>query len=187
MADIGLKPMSLVEFLAWEDRQELRYEYDGGVVTAMTGGTAAHSRIKVNLTVALHAALKGTPCRVHVDDLQVRTDVSVRYPDVAVICDRVADNDRVLANPIVLIEVLSDSTANEDRGAKWVNYRAHASLQHYVMVSQSEPLAEMYTRQGDIWSYRVIAGLDASLHLPAIDATISLATIYEDTDLAAAG
>lgn len=187
MADPALKPMSLVEFLTWEERQELRYEYDGGVVTAMTGGTVDHSRIKFNLAVALRAALKGTPCRVHLDDLQVRADSSVRYPDVAVVCERLAGQERVLANPIVLIEVLSDSTANEDRGAKWVNYRAHASLQHYVMVSQSEPLVEMYTRQGDVWSYRVIAGLDASLNLPAIDATVSLATIYEDTDLAAAG
>ncbi len=80
------RPMTMEAFLAWEEGQELRWEFDGFAPTAMTGGTAGHSAIQRNLVAALTPRLRGNPCQVYTADLKIRTAGSIRYPDAFVVC-----------------------------------------------------------------------------------------------------
>ncbi len=143
--------MTYAEYLAFEARGETKHEYLAGEVFAMAGGTVEHGALAAAMTVALGSALRGRPCRALSSDVRVRiqsTDLST-YPDVTVVCGKVEtdekDPDGVL-NPSLIVEVLSDSTEAYDRGAKAAHYRRIPSLGEYVLVSQREPLIEVYRR-----------------------------------------
>ena len=116
MPNTAEKLMSLDEFLAWERGQPERYEYAGSVVTMMTGGSAAHVTIALNLAMALRHALRGTGCRPFGSDMKVIANDTARYPDVSVTCHPVGDTDDNLSHPVLVIEVTSPSTEREDRG-----------------------------------------------------------------------
>ncbi len=103
--------MSLEEFLAWEREQPERYEYAGGVITMMTGGSAAHVTIALNLAITLRHALRGTGCRPFGSDMKVIANRTVRYPDISVTCRPVDDRDYEISDPVLVIEVLSASRA----------------------------------------------------------------------------
>ncbi len=107
-------PMTLREFLDWEERQELRFEFDGTQPVAMTGGTAAHAAIQVNLIAALHSSLRGTPCRPFGSELKIQVAGRIRYPEAFVVCTPVPPPMKVATDPVVVFEVLSDGTANDD-------------------------------------------------------------------------
>ena len=92
--------MSLDEFLAWELRQELRYEFDGTRPVAMTGGTAAHATIQQNLALAIGGRLRGTPCRFFGSDLKVQVSEAIRYPDGFVVCSPVPRDATVVHDPL---------------------------------------------------------------------------------------
>src|SRR5271155_240226 len=110
------KPMSLAEFLEWEDRQELRYEFDGVEPSAMTGGTVGHATIQGNLAVAVGGRLKGKPCRFYGSDLKFQVaEGHVRYPDGMVVCRPVDRTATVVYDPVIVFEVLSPSTGRDDR------------------------------------------------------------------------
>ena len=104
-------PWTVERFLAWEERQELRYEFDGVRTIAMTGGTVAHDAIQINLVTALHTRLRGKHCRVHGNGLKIRVMGSIRYPDAFVSCTPVSPDSAGLSEPVVIFEVLSKSTA----------------------------------------------------------------------------
>ena len=99
------KPWTLKQFLAWEERQEFKHEFDGFQPEAMTGGTAAHEYIKVNLITALTNRLRGKPCRPYGSDLKVQIGSKVRYPDAFVVCTPVAPKDTMVPDPVVIFEV----------------------------------------------------------------------------------
>jgi Uma2 family endonuclease len=122
------KLMSLDEFLLWEERQELRYEYDGAAIRALTGGTVAHSAIQTNLIAALRNALRGKPCRAFGSELKVRTSTSVRYPDAMIVCGPANPKATVAPEPTVIFELLSPSSARLDLGAKNAEYQTLVAL-----------------------------------------------------------
>ena len=182
MPNVAEQLMSLDEFLAWERDQPERYEYAGGVVTMMTGGSAAHATIAMNLAFALRHALRGTGCRPFGSDMKVIANHTVRYPDLSVICRPVGDRDDHLSDPIVIIEVISPSTEREDRGRKKFDYFATPSIRQYAIVEQDERLIDLYTRTADGWRDEILEG-DAVLKLSSIGVEMSLDVIYEDTEL----
>jgi hypothetical protein len=102
MPSTAEKLMSLDEFLAWEREQPERYEYAGGVVTMMTGGSAAHVTIALNLAMALRQALRGTGCRPFGSDMKVIANDTARYPDVSVTCHPVGDRDDNISHPVLV-------------------------------------------------------------------------------------
>ena len=112
------KPMTAAEFLAWEERQELKWEFDGFQPVAMTGGTFAHTRIQGNLITALNNRLRGRPCRPCGPDMKVETGGKYRYPDALVTCSPMPPDATVAADPVVIFEVLSKSTSRDDRTVK---------------------------------------------------------------------
>ena len=99
--------MTVAEFLAWEETQELRWEFDGFAPVAMTGGTVAHDVIQANLVIALGNRLRGTPCRVHGSSLKIEVAGRIRYPDAFVACTPLSALDTVRRDPVVMFEVLS--------------------------------------------------------------------------------
>lgn len=154
--------MTPQEYLAFERASEQRHEYADGETFAMSGGTREHSLIGQNIARELGNALLDRPCEVHGPDMRIKVVATGRYvyPDVSVVCGqpRFEDEHRdCLLNPVLIVEVLSDSTERYDRGDKFTNYRTVASLEHYVLASQSSQLVEHYQRQQDgTWVYRAL-------------------------------
>lgn len=170
------RPMTLDEFLAWERRQELRYEFDGARAVAMTGGRVEHSEIATNLVEALRRRLQGRPCRAFRGDLKVLVTGRVRYPDATVTCPPVPRGTDVVPEPVVVFEVLSASTAVTDRVEKNEEYRPTPSTRCYVMLEQTRRAATVFVRAGDDWAGRVRTG-DAVLAMPEIGVDLPLAEV----------
>ena len=179
MAKARPQPWTVEEFLAFEAEEPERYEFVDGIVRMMTGGSAAHSAIKLNTAIALKAALGAGPCRIDVDDLKVVTETAVMYPDILVICRPLAPDDDRVADPTMVVEVLSPTTETHDRIRKWRQYQTIASLQHFVLIAQSERRIEVYTRQRDGWQLAVVEPPEDTVALQAVDARLSLEAIYE--------
>jgi Uma2 family endonuclease len=153
--------MSASEYLAWEREQPDRHEFVRGEVFAMSGGSLRHSALAASITRELGVATRGYGCHVHTSDRRVVVTPGEHYvyPDVTLVCGphELAEGTRdVLANPCVVVEVLSRSTEAYDRGDKWLAYRRIASLREYVLVSQTAPRIEIYRREGEGWHYEVV-------------------------------
>lgn len=175
-------PTSLDEFLAWEERQELRFEFDGVRAIAMMGGTAAHSRIAINIAVALQTRLRDG-CKAYGSDMKLRLAGSIRYPDAMVVCSRVANQARFVSDPVVVFEVLSDSTSYTDRIVKTQEYRAAPSIARYLIVEQTGIAATVFERPD--WRGLPLAGADALLAMPEIGVELRLGEFYAGLDLSA--
>jgi Uma2 family endonuclease len=172
--------LTVDEFLAWERRQDLRYEFDGSRIVAMTGGSLNHSAIATNI-VALERRWR-PPCRAYRGDVKVLAADSIRYPDAVVTCSPVDGRSDLVPNPVVVFEVLSPSTASVDRIVKNEEYRATASIQRYIMVEQTRIGATIFARIEDNWIGTVILG-EATLEMPELGFTIALAEFYQGVDL----
>ena len=173
------KRMTLAEFLEWEERQPLRYEFDGVGPVAMTGGTAGHTIIERNLAMAIGGRLRGHPCRHYGNDLKFQVaEGHVRYPDGMVVCSPVARTANAVYDPVIIFEVLSASTAREDRIVKAREYQATPSVRRYVMLEQDSVGATVYARSSELWTHDILIA-DSMLFLPEIGVELPLAELYE--------
>jgi Uma2 family endonuclease len=188
MADTLAMPMTLESFLAWEERQELRYEFDGFRPIARTGGTYAHARIQMSLLRSLGNRLDRKPCRAVGSQLKVQTANGIRYPDAFIIDSPIPLEATVAHDPVVIFEILSTSTANDDLGAKKAEYQALPSVQSYIVLQQTHRSAQVFRRVEEAtsdeeksgeWTFEFIVGRDAMIALPEIGVTIPLAEIYD--------
>jgi Uma2 family endonuclease len=190
MGDAALRYGATLEgFLAWEERQPERYEFVGGIVRLMSGGTEGHDRISVNLTRLLSTALRGTPCSVHASNLKIvaRDANASMYPELFVRCGPRDDRRTRSEDPVVVFEVLSESTAQFDLTRKRLAYESIPTLRRIVFVSQIEPRLDMRVRdRAGSWGDEVVDRLDSFLELPELGLRLPLAEIYEDTSAAEA-
>jgi Uma2 family endonuclease len=178
--NVGLqKPMTVAQFLEWEERQSLRYEFDGFRPIAMTGGTLGHSAIQRNLAISIGGRLRGRPCQFYGSDLKFQVaEGHIRYPDGMVVCSPVQRTATVINDPVIVFEVLSPSTSRTDRIVKGREYQATPSVSRYVMLEQDGIGATVYARSGDAWTFELlIAG--SLLALPEIGVELPLAEFYE--------
>ena len=171
------------EYLAWERKQPFKNEYHNGQIIAMSGASLAHNSITVDITVQLSNQLMERECEVFAGDMRVRTDptVSYFYPDVIVVCGEPRFEDDTfdtLLNPIVVIEVLSPSTAAFDRGEKFEHYKQLASLQEYLLISQDSVRVDHYRRQETQWNRNTFQRLEDTLLLVSIECEVPLRAIY---------
>lgn len=178
-----LTAMTRAEFLAWETVQADKHEYWQGDVFAMVGARQVHVIVSLNVATLLKAHLRGTSCRAYMADIQLEIAAAdaVFYPDVLVSCDA-ADlaADRVLQHPRVIIEVLSESTAGYDRGAKFAAYRRLSSLQEYVLIDPDRLTVEIFRRtDNDDWLFSTHDSA-RGLVLKSIDFEASLVDVFED-------
>lgn len=180
------KLMSLSQFLAWEERQELRYEFDGFQPVAMTGGTDAQEAIGGTLRSLLQSRLRGKRCRVRGPTLKVEVAGRIRYPDAFVYCTQVPPGETVIKDPVVVFEVLSAGTSRTDRIERLREYQATASIQRYVILEQDSIAATVLVRHGTDWVAHALTAEDI-LRMPEIEAEIPLAEIYADVQMQEAG
>jgi len=175
--------MSMAEFLAWEERQEFKYEFDGFEPVAMVGVTHAHSVIQRNVLFALTSRLRGKPCQPHGSDLKIEVAGRIRYPDAFVICTPRANTDKIVTDPVVIFEILSDGTERRDRITKNEEYRLTPSVRRYVMLEQDEQAATVFAREGERWVGSLLKG-EVVLSMPEIGIEVPLAEFYEGLDFA---
>ena len=173
------------EYLKLEALAEEKSEYHSGNIVTMAGGTRNHSLITSNTSTALNIALDkmGKDCIVYSPDVLVRIDKFNKglYPDVSVVCeDNEEENPNILTNPILLIEVLSKSSKDYDRGAKFEYYRSIPSFQEYMIIYQTTPKVQTwYKEEENLWRIGNAEGLDAVVNLHSIGITIALKDIYK--------
>jgi Uma2 family endonuclease len=173
------------EYLALEETAEYRSEYYRGEIFAMAGGSANHNRIAGNIYLSLRETLEGKPGEALITDmrLHVKKNSLYTYPDVMVVCSRieyVKGRTDTLTNPVVIIEVLSDSTQAYDRGAKFELYRAIESLQDYVLVDQARVHVEYFHKLEDgRWLLAEFNELEAVLRLEAVNVELPLSRVYQ--------
>jgi Uma2 family endonuclease len=178
------EPWTVEEFLAWEREQEERYEYVGGVIRMMVGGTLDHNTIAGNVFSGLRTQLRDGPCRVFMEAVKVVADAATMYPDVVVTCAPGSGQSDVVPEPEIVVEVLSRSTQSFDRGPKLDAYQQILSLKQYVLIAQDEIRVSVYERDDGSWRYRILQDLDARLGFAVGGANVTLAEIYERATIA---
>ena len=173
----SLPRLTAAEYLDWEAQQDTRHELVDGYLYGMTGASLRHDEIAMNLAAALHAHLSGGPCRVYKSDIKVQVANNFYYPDIVVRYDdgHSTPNEYSLADPKVIIEVLSPSTQRFDRGDKRLAYQQIPSLSDYVLVSQDSQLVEHFTSDGSVVT---LNGDTDILYLEALQFSIQLSEIY---------
>ena len=177
------RPMSVLEFLDWEERQQLRYEFDGFEPVDMTGGTVEQGLIQANLIRHIGNRLRGEPCRILGSHVKIAVAGSIRYPDAFVVCSPTIRGATVITDPVVIFEVLSPSTSTTDRIVKNQEYRDTPSIRRYVMLEQDRQAATVFERAGDDWVGHVVSG-DVVLAMPEIGIELPLAELYEGVSFA---
>lgn len=176
------------EYQAVEHRSEIKHEYLHGQIIAIAGASQAHVDITGNLFASLYGQLVGKSCRPSVLDMRVKTPSRMyAYPDVSVVCgERRFEEDAIatLLNPTLIIEVLSPTTQDYDRGEKFRQYRTFHSLQEYLCVAQDAARIEHYARQSDgSWRLTEINSREATLQLPSIGCTLAMTEVYRGVEL----
>ncbi|PSB17382.1 hypothetical protein C7B76_09860 [filamentous cyanobacterium CCP2] len=173
------------EYLALEVESNIRNEYRNGEIIPMTGGTPEHNEITGNLVFLLKSALKGQPYsifvtnqRLWIPDLDLYT-----YPDVMVTrrpLELKPGRRDTIMNPILLVEVLSDSTQGYDRGDKFEAYRSISAFQEYLLIDQYKPHVEQFVRQSENqWLFIEYNGLEAQIGLASVPVELVLKDLYE--------
>ncbi len=171
------RPWTTETFLAWEDKQEGKHEFDGRRVIPMTRGSLAHQDIVFNLRTVLARLLAERPFRA-AQEMRLRIGDRVRYPDVVVCAAPLDQSTRTLPDAVAIFEVLSDDTATTDRVAKLGEYTDVPSLRAYVLLEQSAVAATLFQREvGGPWI--ASAHTAGDLSLPGIDIAVPLADLYQ--------
>ena len=175
------------QYLAAERVSQEKHEYLAGVIYAMAGASVRHNRIVYNLIRELGNQLAGSRCDTFSSDMRVRIRKGASefyyYPDVIVDCSSPPDNSYYSEEPRVIFEVLSPDTERIDRGEKLQNYQSLDSLGVYVLVDQSRLAVTVYRRMNENWAMELLTAREGLLTLPEIACRVSLAEIYERTDL----
>lgn len=181
MSQPVVQPMALDDFFDWQELQDVRYELVGGVpVRMIAGATNGHDRIVVNLIAQLAAQLRGSAYRPFTADSSVETyPGQIRRPDTGVDCGPFRQNDYKASDPLFVAEVLSPSTRDFDTYDKLKEYRSIAGMAHILFVEPNAAEVVLWTRGGGAWQVARVTGLDAEVHLPAIDVTLRLADLYD--------
>lgn len=185
-------PVSIADYLAGEETSGQKHEYIGGVVHAMAGATNQHNTIAVNALVSIGGQLRGKPCQPFNSDTKVRIEfpdhTRFYYPDAMVVCHPNAATDHFQDQPMVVVEVLSESTRRADLGEKRDAYLTLPSLKVLMFVESDQPEVTLYRRKSEGgFAVERASGLEAVIPLPEIDAELPLAELYQRAGVPAAG
>ena len=185
----GKKKLTVEEYLRWEKESVEKNEYYRGEIFAMAGAGARHNIIAVNMLREISLALKGKPCRPYGSDLRVHIPENTlfTYPDISIICGDIIpskeDTDTAIL-PAVIIEILSPSTKQYDRGEKFKLYREIPSLKEYIMVDAESIFIESFSiNSSSHWELTEYKNTEGSLPILSVGLLLAIADIYEDTKL----
>ena len=188
MASASVPYLTPEQYLEIERQAEFRSEYLHGEMFAMAGTSFNHNRIVRSTERALGRALDGRRCDVFFLDVKVHVPATglYTYPDIVVTCGPIAALDKhqdTLTHPLVIVEVLSPSTRNYDRGEKFQHYRSIPSFREYLVLAQDEIRVEHHVRQPDgAWIFREHTALTDVVHLASIDCNLNISTLYADVE-----
>lgn len=177
------------EYLEYERAAEYKNEYFDGEIVSMTGASRRHVLITLSIAAELRTQLRGRPCETYSSEMRVRMQSAnlYMYPDVVVACGTPEFEDAevdTLLNPLLIIEVLSKSTAKYDRTQKFDYYRTLPSLEEYLLVAQDEYHVVQYVRQQDgRWLLSDIRGADGRVELSSVGCVLTLSDVYERVDM----
>ncbi|KAF0241545.1 MAG: hypothetical protein FD167_3991 [bacterium] len=178
---------TLEEYFEVVKSSEEKYEYWNGQVFLMSGGSEQHTLIADNILTSLKIQLRGRQCRAMSGDtaILVPSAPPFRYADGLVVCGQLHFENisgvAALTNPILIVEVLSPSSQNYDRGAKFTFYQSIASFSEYLLAEQSQPRIIHYVKESDnTWTPNEIIGIESNLVLSSIDCTLALSDVYQD-------
>jgi len=175
---------SVGEYLAHEDESESRSEFIAGRVFAMAGGTDSHIQISFNVTKLLAEKLRGR-CRAYQSEMKVRVEQAdaFYYPDVTLVCGEhkfYKGRRDAVENPVLLVEVLSESTKDYDKNDKFFSYQTIESFREYLLISQHKYAVQQYIRQPDgNWKIKATIGFDSAVYLESIEVEIKTSDIYD--------
>ena len=181
----GKEKISIEEYLEIENAAVEKHEYYQGEIFAMSGAKVSHNNISGNLFVALANKLKGKKCKPYNSDqrIHIQSNTLFTYPDISIICGEIItlnNDDYNVLNPSVIVEVLSKSTKNYDRGEKFKLYRDIATLREYILVDSESIHIEVFRlNENKHWELEEYSSLESSLAIMSIAETISLREIYE--------
>lgn len=180
--------LSIADYLAGEEVSDGKHEYLGGTVHAMAGASNQHNAIAVNALLALGSQLRGKSCRPFSSDTKVRIEypdhTRFYYPDALVVCHSNPSTDHFQDRPVLIIEVLSDSTRRTDLGEKRDAYLTIPSLKVLIFVESEAPAVILHRRKPDGgFAVEAHSGLDAVIPLPEIEAKLPIAELYEQVVL----
>ena len=179
----ALHRMTAEEFLAWDEHETIRREFVRGEVFAMAGAEEAHVTATGNIYTALRAHLKGTPCRTFMVDMKLRVEAADCFfsPDVFVTCSELDRAEpKIKRDPLLVVEVLSPSTAGYDRGAKFADYRLLPNLREFLLVDPASRRCDLYRRGDDgLWVLHPFER-GQTLQLRSVGLELPAATLWED-------
>ena len=190
------KTLSINEWLALEQSEDIRFEYHFGEVFAMAGGTINHTRIGRNALVLLdnHFAAQNKNCEAFQADLKVEVNPKGRYvyPDTVAICGDLEESEHVtgaVRNPILVIEVISESSGNYDQGPKFRHYSRIPSVREYLILDQDQAAATLYRRGGvgELFGRRDFVGMEAVLQLASVGLELPLSSFYRNVNFSTEG
>jgi Uma2 family endonuclease len=176
------------EYLAIERKAEFRSEYFDGEMFAMSGALREHNRIAVNIVSELNSQFMDRPCDVYLADQRTKVSPTglYTYPDIVALCSEPEYEDEhldTLTNPLLIMEVLSESTESYDRGKKFAHYRTIPSLREYFLVTTTECRVERFSRQDDgNWLYKESTDPAGSIELTSVACRLSLSRVYHKVD-----
>jgi Uma2 family endonuclease len=177
------------DYIAQERLADYKSEYYDGEIFAMAGASRYHNAVAPSINAILYNHLLPKGCDVYGSDMRVfveRTPIRGKslytYPDLTVVCGEPTFTDEhedTLTNPLLIVEILSDSTERYDRTTKFQLYKGLQSFREYVLVAQKEPFVEVFTRKanGD-WVYTAANDMEAGIYLESIDLMLPLAAVY---------
>ena len=189
VAEYQPKRLSIGEYLALECQAETKHEYYQGEVFAMSGASTRHNILFSNLFGDLAFKLKGKSCRPYGSDMRIHIPENTlfTYPDISIFCGELQiseHNEDSAIGPTVLVEILSPSTKNYDRGEKFKLYRDIPSLREYVLIDTESVRVEVFRlNASQHWELEEYKSLDKILSIQAIDFSLSLRDIYSGTKL----
>lgn len=186
MSALPKPKLTIEEYVELDKNSEERYEYFDGEIFAMAGGSPDHGRVAGNIHAHLFMKIRGSKCEAFNSEIRLKVPAlpTYRYPDASVVCGTPIFEEflgvKLLVNPLVLIEVLSPTTAEYDLGKKFTEYKSIPSFQEYLAIAQTSPLVIRYFRQPNgLWVRHDIEGIDNEVLLESLGITLSCQEIYE--------
>ncbi len=183
---------SIQDYLAFESQSEFKHEYEKGLILAMSGGSINHGDLCGNIYSEIRKGLNNNEadCKVYGSEIKVhiKTSESFVYPDAMVICGglEVSEDDKnAVINPKLIVEVLSKSTANYDRGDKFYKYRELASFREYVLINQDKAVVDIFYKneEDNKWEIDRKMGLNSSFELKSIGIQVDMRELYKNIEL----
>ena len=182
-APISDKIFTVQEYIEFEETSPIRHEFYKGKLYAMAGGSFNHNRIKRRVTRSLEDIFESQGCSVFDDGvkLQLTEDERYTYPDIFVTCEKLSNQEQyIVRHPQLIVEVLSESTAEYDRTDKFKAYQKIESFKYYILIDSRQIAVELFARteKKSIWTYQTFNDLNDVVAIPELGISISLNSIY---------